>query len=646
MAVNKVFGKLTYGAAFVVLLPILLVWWARATQAVVPLPIIPYSWAGSILIGGGVVLMLGGMLSLWLVGRGLPMSPYPPAVYVTKGVYRCTPHPIYVGFVMLCFGVAMMTESSSGLWLVSPAVALACVALVMGHERLQLRRLFGESAIKKGLVALPPDSSEPASRWDRLSVFLLVLVPWSIAFEAIYRFGIPPDAVEAYLPFERGWPVIEWTEAIYGSVYILVLSSLVVARTKSALRHLSITALVATAVVTLVYVTVPLVAPPRPFEPQSVLGRALMIERAMSHTVAAFPAFHVIWSFIAAEAWATRSKGVGVFAWTWAILIAVSCLSTGMHAVVDIVAAVLVFALLRRYRSIWELLRGSAERIANSWHEWRGTSWRFINHGMYAGIAGVVGFAIAATVAGPDAFWQLVLVHLFGLIGAGLWAQTLEGSAKLSRPFGYYGAVVGAIVGVIVVGTLGGNTMLMIAAIALAAPWVQAIGRIRCLVQGCCHGSPAPERIGIRYWHERSRVCALGDLRGVPLHPTPLYSMIANVVTGVLLMRLWTLGASLSLIAGIYFMLAGVARFVEESYRGEPQTMIVWGFRIYQWFAMISVLVGVVLTTLPSAASLGLSPWIDIKVPLVALAFGAAAGFAMGFDFPHSSRRYARLASP
>ena len=74
--------------------------------------------------------------------------------------------------------------------------------------------------------------------------------------------------------------------------------------------------------------------------------------------------------------------------------------------------------------------------------------------------------------------------------------------------------------------------------------------------------------------------------------------------------------------------------------------MIVWGLRIYQWFAMISVLLGVIITTLPSTTSQGLSPWIDIKVLIAALVFGAAAGFAMGFDFPRSSRRFARLASP
>ena len=49
--------------------------------------------------------------------------------------------------------------------------------------------------------------------------------------------------------------------------------------------------MISTALVTLIYLTVPVIAPPRPFEPRTFLGHALMFERAMSHTVAAFPAF-------------------------------------------------------------------------------------------------------------------------------------------------------------------------------------------------------------------------------------------------------------------------------------------------------------------------------------------------------------------
>jgi hypothetical protein len=377
-----------------------------------------------------------------------------------------------------------------------------------------------------------------------------------------------------------------------------------------------------------------------------MLGRLILFERAMSNTVAAFPAFHVVWSAIAAEAWATRSRAAGIVAWTWAGLIAVSCVTTGMHAVVDVAAAVLAFVLLRRASAIWELLRRGAERLASSWREWRLGPVRVINHGFYAALGGALALTIAAGAVGARGLWQVVVIHVAGLLGAGLWAQTLEGSPRLSRPFGYYGSVIGAVAGALVVGWIGGNTMLLIGAVALEAPWLQAIGRARCLVQGCCHGRPAPEKVGVRYWRDRSRVCALGNLRGVPLHPTPLYSMMANAVIGMLLARLWSLGAALSIVAGSYLILAGAARFVEESYRGEPQTMLIGGLRIYQWLAICSFVAGAVLTAVPSgtAPATWLAP--DGRVLAVAVGFGALCGFAMGVDFPGSARRFARLAAP
>ncbi len=638
-------GKPLYGILFVVVLPAALVWWAVVTTPVVPLPAIPYGWAAIIPIAVGVALMLAGMAALLKYGKGLPMNPYPPPVYVIRGIYTFTPHPIYLGFVLACFGVAILLESPSGTWLVAPMVALALTALVLGYERHDLRRRFGPEAIHVPLVSLPPDRADRPTGWDRASVYLLVLIPWSVAFEAVYRLGIPADAVVAHLPFERGWPVLEWTEAVYGSIYIFVLATPLILRTQRDLRRLAELGLISTALVTLIYLTVPIVAPPRPFEPRTFLGHALMFERSMSHTVAAFPAFHVIWSFIAADGWARRSRAWGVVGWTWAILITVSCITTGMHALADLVAAAIVFALLLLRRRVWELMRRAAEAIANSWHEFRWRGVRVINHGLYAGLAGAVGLWISGSLGGPQVFWQLVLVHLCGLAGAGLWAQKLEGSPKLSRPFGYYGGVIGAAASTVIVGGLGGNTMFLLALVAMEAPWLQSLGRLRCLVQGCCHGSEAPEGVGIRYWTSRSRVCTLGDLRGVPLHPTPLYSILGNVVIGVLLLRLWSLGAAFGLIAGTYLMLAGAARFVEESYRGEPQTPILGGLRIYQWMAVLSFACGIVLTMIPGGNPRGLDFAFDPRLALASALYGLLVGFAMGVDFPGSARRFARLAS-
>jgi protein-S-isoprenylcysteine O-methyltransferase Ste14 len=640
------FGKLLYGVLFAGVVPTLLVFWAAQTTRVVPLPVIPYAWGGLIVGGIGLVLLLAGTAALVVYGRGLPMNPYPPPNYVAQGIYRYIAHPIYVGFVMLCIGVATYLESPSGLWLVCPLVAFAATALVLGYERHDLKRRFGNTVFHRPLVSLPPSSMSSPTAWHRASIYLLVFIPWTAAFEAVYRLGIPADAVIAHLPFERRWPVIEWTEAVYGSVYLFVLATPLLVRTQQALRQLAITGLIATGVVTLIYLTVPVIAPPRPFEPQTVLGHVLMFERSMSHTVAAFPAFHVIWSLIAADGWTARSRAFGAIGWTWAVLITVSCITTGMHALADIVAAVVVFVALKNAGGLWVFVRRAAERIANSWREWRFGGVRVINHGFYAALAGGGGLAISGTLGGPgrEVLGQLVLVYLCGLIGAGLWAQQLEGSPKLSRPFGYYGSVIGAIGACVVVGVFTGNALLLLALVAMGGPWIQAVGRLRCLVQGCCHGREAPETVGIRYWQPRSRVCALADLRGVPLHPTPLYSILSNIVIGALLLRLWSLGVALGLITGVYLMLNGIARFVEESYRGEPQTPIVAGLRVYQWMAALSVVTGIVITMLPSSAVPRFSLTFDPLVLLVALLYGLVAGVTMGVDFPRSAKRFARLA--
>lgn len=129
--------------------------------------------------------------------------------------------------------------------------------------------------------------------------------------------------------------------------------------------------------------------------------------------------------------------------------------------------------------------------------------------------------------------------------------------------------------------------MPVVGAFAVAMPWVQAAGRLRCLVQGCCHGGPAPTAGGIRYRHSRSRVTQIAGLTGIPIYPTPLYSILSNLVTGALLLRLSVLGASPALVTGLYFILNSAARFVEESYRAEPQTPVVARLHLYQWIALV-----------------------------------------------------------
>ncbi|MBW2464424.1 MAG: prolipoprotein diacylglyceryl transferase [Deltaproteobacteria bacterium] len=415
---------------------------------------------------------------------------------------------------------------------------------------------------------------------------------------------------------------------------------------KRELRRFAVTALVAMVFVITLFIALPLVASPRAFVSESFFGNVLTWENWTSHTATAVPSLRVIWALMAADAWARYSRKLGVVAWTWATLIAISCVTTGAHAIVGVGLAAALFVPIRSHGWVWETLRRGAEAVANSWREWQFGPVRVLNHGAYAAAGGGVGLLIALTVAGPAQFWGVVIIGIFGLFGAALWAQKLEGSSGLSRPFGFYGALLGGSVGCLAVGTLGYDVYLMFGAFALCAPWAQGIGRLRCLVQGCCHGRPTAEHIGIKYRMPRSRVLEKGNLGGVSLHPTPLYSMLTNLVIAIVIVRLWTLGTSLGVITGVAFILNGFARFVEESLRGEPQTPIVGGMRLYQWTAIVSVAIGVTFTLLPTGSASTPISMPTAAAVFAALAFSVVCGAAMGVDFPRSTRRFARLASP
>ena len=202
--------------------------------------------------------------------------------------------------------------------------------------------------------------------------------------------------------------------------------------------------------------------------------------------------------------------------------------------------------------------------------------------------------------------------------------------------------MIGGITGCIIAQFTGVELWLLFAAFAIAGPWIQAAGRVRCLVQGCCHGHRADDAIGIRYTHHRSRVCRLAGLKDIPIHATPLYSILWNIVTGIILARFWSLSLPPTFIAGMYLVLNGLGRFVEESFRGEPQTPILGKLRLYQLMAILSVVIGMIFTMINTNAQFP-PPEFDWRIIIASGLFGLFTWFALGVDFPNSNKRFARL---
>jgi len=631
-----------YGFLFVIVLPVcLVVWEKKLDEAIRGFPTLISPVIGSLLMVSGFFIMFCGWRAIIKYGKGLPMNAFPPERLVSRDIYAIIPHPIYSGFTMLVAGYAIFTGSAAGLWIVTPTVALCSAAIVIGYERMDMKNRLGTNSWQTA-IRLPPAVNGPPTWSDRISAYLLVFLPWLILYEAVIILGPMPDAIDTYFTFERSISVVEWTELIYAFTYLFVIMVPLLVKRRIDLRNFMLMGIWATVIGLLCFLLLPFKATPRPFIPSTVLGQILMIERSMDGPAGALPAFHVLWALLSAWLYARTFK----YSFIWyfvAGIISLSCITTGMHSILDICSAVFVFIAVLKRQFIWCKILQLTEWFANSWHDWQVGRVRIINHGFYVGIGGFTGFFIVAHLAGPEQIWYVFLVSFSTLVGAGLWGQALEGSSKLSRPFGFYGGLFGGCLGLSFSIVIGADGWQLAGAFAVAGPYVQAIGRLRCLVQGCCHGRECPPGHGIVVSHERSRVNYLSHLGNRPIYPTQLYSILYNIVLGALLVRVWILAAPMPVVIGGFLLLGGIGRFIEESYRGESQTLRLGGLAVYQWLALACVPVGAIVMTLsgnPCTLQIEPMPWLFLSAGV----FGLVVAIAMGVDFPESKRRFSRLA--
>jgi len=633
----SIVGKIIYGGVFTVAVPILLIVWARLTERSVPLPAIDSLPAGVMIGAAGAALMIAGMAAIYFYGHGLPMNAYPPARFVTEGVYRFVPHPIYTGFSVLCLGAAIAAGSASGLWLVFPTVVIGCVALVQGYEKEATQEHFGDIG-QTALIHLPPAESGPPTIVDRISAYILAILPWMIFIQATRLIAEGPTPLSP-LSWEPVLPIYGWAEPIYLCRFLLIAVVPLAVATRRDLREFMINALAATGLAAVLFVAFPSVFSPAAIDQPGIFHNLLLREQDLGGRSLFSLSSHVAWTLLAARFLAPRYTRIS---YLLAAIVMACGLATGNQSFTSVLAGSAIYFTATKIRRIWEFLRRGTERVANSWTEWRFGPVRVINHGIYAGAGAFVSLSIIGILTGPANVSYVIMIALAAIVMSSLSAQWIEGSSKLLRPYGWYGGVLGSFLGGFIAYIFGANIWLLIGAFCVGAPWVQAAGRLRCLIQGCCHGRPTNEAFGIRYWHPMSRVCRLADLKDVHVHPTPLYSILYNAVVAIITAPLWLSGASLTLIFGIYYILTGLGRFVEESLRGEPQTPIVGGLRLYQLLAVSTVVGGIFATMIGNVGNAPI-PQFNWKAMVASAAFGVFIWLAFGVDLPKSNWRFARL---
>ncbi len=120
------------------------------------------------------------------------------------------------------------------------------------------------------------------------------------------------------------------------------------------------------------------------------------------------------------------------------------------------------------------------------------------------------------------------------------------------------------------------------------------VGRLGCLLAGCCYGTPTDAPWGITF---TSPVAAanVGTPLGTPLHPTQLYDAGAELVILAFLLAFERRGRVFpGRTFWLYMVLYAVSRYVVEFYRGDPRG-IVLGLSTSQFVSLLLVPLAVIM---------------------------------------------------
>ena len=201
----------------------------------------------------------------------------------------------------------------------------------------------------------------------------------------------------------------------------------------------------------------------------------------------------------------------------------------------------------------------------------------------------VLGFAAALAVTSrlgraaglPDrAPLEMILIILVaGLAGAHLldvalgWPRYQGRPLAILNPFGSH-AVLGGLIaaGGALYGWARARRIvpaLVFDIAVIAASLGYAIGRVGCLLAGCCYGRPTAAPGGLVFNDPRSFVAPA--LRGVPLHPTQIYASLAALLLFVALLRLWSARSFPLQVALVFLIGFSLYRFAVEFFRADPE---------------------------------------------------------------------------
>jgi phosphatidylglycerol:prolipoprotein diacylglycerol transferase len=125
----------------------------------------------------------------------------------------------------------------------------------------------------------------------------------------------------------------------------------------------------------------------------------------------------------------------------------------------------------------------------------------------------------------------------------------------------------------------------------------QFVGRIGCFFAGCCYGRACSLPWAVTFTHPESLAP-----KGIPLHPTQLYSSLNGLFMFVVLIGLRRVKAFEGQVFWAYVLLYGVTRSIIEFFRGDDRGVLIGGMVSTSQFIgviMAAIAIGMMIVLRP-----------------------------------------------
>jgi phosphatidylglycerol---prolipoprotein diacylglyceryl transferase len=120
------------------------------------------------------------------------------------------------------------------------------------------------------------------------------------------------------------------------------------------------------------------------------------------------------------------------------------------------------------------------------------------------------------------------------------------------------------------------------------------VGRMGCLLAGCCYGRPTDLPWGLTFT-DPVAASNVGTPLGVPLHPTQIYDAGAELLILVILLVFERRGRPFNgRTFWLYILLYAISRFIVEIFRGDPRGMV-FGISTSQFVSLLILPVAIVM---------------------------------------------------